>query len=71
MSCRIAAEPQPLQVLHNINFRYRRRTALGIVGESGAGKSMLIKAIMGIAPSSVSIQGRITLDGHDLSEHEA
>ena len=66
VSCRIAAEPQPLKVLQNINFQVRRRTALGIVGESGAGKSMLIKAIMGIAPSSVSIQGRITLDGHDL-----
>ncbi|MCF1436563.1 ATP-binding cassette domain-containing protein [Agrobacterium vitis] len=67
MSCTIAAKPAPLQVLHDINFSVPRRTTLGIVGESGAGKSMLIKSIMGIAPTPVRVEGRIVLDGIDLS----
>jgi peptide/nickel transport system ATP-binding protein len=39
----------------------------GLVGESGAGKSMIGKAVLGILPSSVEITaGRIELDGTDL-----
>ncbi|MCL6650885.1 dipeptide/oligopeptide/nickel ABC transporter ATP-binding protein [Agrobacterium rubi] len=67
MSCTIAAKPAPLQVLQDINFAVSRRQTLGIVGESGAGKSMLIKSIMGIAPKPVNTEGRIVLDGIHLS----
>ncbi|MDO1582501.1 ABC transporter ATP-binding protein [Rhizobium oryzicola] len=67
MSCLISARPEPLRVLEHIDFSVARRTSLGIVGESGAGKSMLIKSIMGIAPKSVQVSGAISIDGQDLS----
>lgn len=67
MSCHIMVRPQPLKVLQNIEFSVEKRVALGIVGESGAGKSMLIKSIMGIAPGSVRVEGSISVDGQDLS----
>ncbi len=39
----------------------------GLVGESGAGKSMIGKAVLGILPRSVEIiSGQIELDGTDL-----
>ena len=39
----------------------------GLVGESGAGKSMIGKAVLGILPPSVEITGgEILLDGTDL-----
>jgi peptide/nickel transport system ATP-binding protein len=39
----------------------------GLVGESGAGKSMIGKAVLGILPPSVQItEGEILLDGTDL-----
>ncbi len=39
----------------------------GLVGESGAGKSMIGKAVLGILPPSVEITGgQIVLDGTDL-----
>ena len=39
----------------------------GLVGESGAGKSMIGKAVLGILPPSVEItEGEILLDGTDL-----
>jgi len=39
----------------------------GLVGESGAGKSMIGKAVLGILPPSVEVsEGEILLDGTDL-----
>ncbi|MEO8697143.1 MAG: ABC transporter ATP-binding protein [Acidimicrobiales bacterium] len=42
------------------------RRTLGIVGESGAGKSALVRAIMGLQPRSVDVRGSVRLDGHEL-----
>lgn len=56
----------PLNVLQNVSFTLGHATSLGIVGESGAGKSMLIKTIMGLAPSSAVISGAVQLDDTDI-----
>jgi peptide/nickel transport system ATP-binding protein len=64
--CHLPADPRPVQVLHGISFSVQRRTSLGIVGESGAGKSMLIKTIMGLNPAA-RITGTVQLDGTDVA----
>ncbi|KKB78210.1 peptide ABC transporter ATPase [Devosia soli] len=66
MTCEMDSVSGPLQILQDINFTLAPRRALGIVGESGAGKSMLVKAIMGIAPKGLKTMGRIELEGQDL-----
>ncbi|WP_174803610.1 ABC transporter ATP-binding protein [Martelella limonii] len=66
IACTLDTDSGPIRVLEGIDFRLRPRTALGIVGESGAGKSMLIKAIMGITPNGMRVDGRIVFDGEDL-----
>ena len=68
MTCELDSVTGPLKILQDINFSIDTRRALGIVGESGAGKSMLVKAIMGIAPRGLRIAGKIELDGQDLSK---
>ncbi|WP_111497245.1 ABC transporter ATP-binding protein [Marinobacter bohaiensis] len=40
---------------------------LTILGETGAGKSVLAQAIMGLLPSALRQSGRVTVDGQDLS----
>lgn len=67
MTCELDSVSGPLQILQNISFSLDTRKSLGIVGESGAGKSMLIKAIMGIAPRGLRIDGKIMLNGEELS----
>jgi len=55
-------------VVEGVTFSLARGGSLGIVGESGAGKSMLIRAILGVHPPGVSIRvaGSVRLDGHDM-----
>jgi peptide/nickel transport system ATP-binding protein len=67
VTCAFETASGPMQVLQNISFELGVRRALGIVGESGAGKSMLVKAIMGISPRSLRVSGRIELDGENLT----
>ncbi|MFE3942417.1 ABC transporter ATP-binding protein [Streptomyces sp. NPDC059118] len=42
--------------------------SLAIVGESGAGKSMLIRSVLGVHPpgTSMRVSGRVLLDGNDM-----
>src|SRR5687767_1706695 len=39
---------------------------LGVIGESGSGKSMTALAVMGLLPPGAERSGRILLDGVDL-----
>lgn len=52
--------------LRGVNLEIRRGTAVGIVGETGSGKTTLVDLLLGVLkPTS----GRILIDNRDLSEH--
>ena len=54
-------------ILRSVSLTVDAGEVHGLVGESGAGKSMIGKAVLGILPSSIEItQGSIELDGIDL-----
>jgi oligopeptide/dipeptide ABC transporter ATP-binding protein len=58
-------------VVHAVDgasFSVRRGEATGLVGESGCGKSMTLRAILGVLPPRGEITGgEIDFDGQDLS----
>jgi peptide/nickel transport system ATP-binding protein len=57
----------PLPILSDVSFALGRGESLGLVGESGCGKSMTALALMGLLPPAARVRGRVTLDGRDLT----
>jgi peptide/nickel transport system ATP-binding protein len=58
-----AAEP----ILRNVSLDLEAGETLGLVGESGAGKSTIVKALLGVLPRTVRItHGEILFEGRDL-----
>ncbi len=58
----------PRKVLDGVNFEIRPGEAVGMVGESGCGKSMSALAILGLLPPVAQVEsGRVWFEGHDLA----
>jgi branched-chain amino acid transport system ATP-binding protein len=59
----------PVEVLHGVSLSAPRGAITCIAGRNGAGKTSLLRAVMGLLPTVV---GTVTLDGaglHDLPPH--
>jgi len=61
---RVAYDAGP--VVDGISFTVAPGACLGLIGESGAGKSQVFLALMGLAPARASVSGRASFDGVDL-----
>ena len=53
-------------VVQSLSFDVRTGETLGLVGESGCGKSLTSLAIMGLLPRTAQVSGRIVYDGRDI-----
>ena len=56
----------PVQALRGVSFGLARGQTLGLIGESGCGKSLTALALMGLLPDGAQLQGSIKLDGREL-----
>ncbi|PZU19952.1 MAG: ABC transporter ATP-binding protein [Shinella sp.] len=55
-----------VQVLHGIDLDVKRGEAIGLVGESGCGKSVTWLAALGLLPGKARISGSVQIDGREL-----
>jgi oligopeptide/dipeptide ABC transporter ATP-binding protein len=53
----------PIRAVNGVSFTIGRGETLGLIGESGSGKSTIARALLGLAPVS---SGTITFDGVDI-----
>ena len=53
-------------VVDSVSFDVRAGEVLGVVGESGCGKSLLSMSVMGLEPRNSKVTGSIIFDGEDL-----
>ena len=54
------------EALRGIDFALERGATLGLIGESGCGKSMTALALMGLLPAGAEVSGSIRLNGQEL-----
>lgn len=55
-------------LINDISLVIHERESVGIIGESGSGKTMTIKALLGILPPDVSMsREKLEIDGIDMS----
>ena len=55
-----------VDAVRDISFQLAPGKVLCIIGESGSGKSVTLRAIMRLLPASARLQGRVALGGHDM-----
>lgn len=57
----------PVTAVENVSFRLERGKSLGIVGESGCGKTTIGMSLLGLLPENGFVrEGRILFEGSDL-----
>jgi ABC-type glutathione transport system ATPase component len=68
LSVRFATADGEVRAVDGVSFSVRRGEAVGIVGESGAGKSATVLAVLGLLPPSARSHGSIVFDGRELTD---
>ena len=63
----LATAHGPADALRGVSFTLARGATLGLIGESGCGKSMTALALMGLLPDGARVSGSIRLDGRELT----
>lgn len=58
-------------IVDNVSFTVREGETMGLVGESGCGKSITSLAVMGLLPKTAQISGSIKFDGKELLDPKA
>ena len=55
-----------LRAVDRVDLTVGAGRTLGVVGESGCGKTMLSRAILQLLPKKAKLSGRVMFDGQDL-----
>ncbi|WP_062207579.1 dipeptide/oligopeptide/nickel ABC transporter permease/ATP-binding protein [Streptomyces sp. NBRC 109706] len=55
------------EVVAGVGFDVRPGEVVGLVGESGCGKSLTALTVMGLAPAGASVGGSVRFDGRELT----
>ena len=54
------------KIIDGVSFCVAKGEALGLVGESGCGKSMTARSLMGLLPPGARLEGEILFEGDDV-----
>ena len=67
LDLRLQVRP-PLRLLRRVSFQVAPGQIVGLVGESGAGKTMVSRVVLGIAPANARVtHGTVVFDGRDIT----
>jgi peptide/nickel transport system ATP-binding protein len=66
LSVQLQTHRGPAYAVRNASFTLERGESLGLVGESGCGKSITVMALMGLLPENARVTGSIVFEGQQL-----
>ncbi|MCC2633145.1 MAG: putative type dipeptide/oligopeptide transport system, ATP-binding component [Ramlibacter sp.] len=66
LSVELQTHRGPAYAVRNVSFRLERGESLGLIGESGSGKSITAMALMGLLPENARVTGSIRFEGQEL-----
>ena len=66
LSVQLLTPRGPAQAVRDTSFSLARGETLGLIGESGCGKSITALSLMGLLPDNATMDGSIRFDGHEL-----
>jgi peptide/nickel transport system ATP-binding protein len=67
LAVRFRQRDRTIHAVNGVDFTLARGEVLGILGESGSGKSVTLRALMRLLPAYCEIEGRIAIDGEDIT----
>ena len=66
LSVQLQTQRGPADAVRDISFSLDRGETLGLIGESGCGKSITALSLMGLLPDNAVVRGSISFDGQEL-----
>jgi peptide/nickel transport system ATP-binding protein len=66
LSVRFDTDDGAVHAVDRLSFTLAEGEVLGVVGESGCGKSVSFMSLLGLLPETATVTGRATFDGRDL-----
>ena len=67
LAVRFQQRDRTIHAVNGVSFRLARGEVLGILGESGSGKTVALRSLMRLLPHNCAIAGRVVLDGEDVT----
>jgi len=55
-----------IEAVHEVSFSLESGQRLGVIGESGSGKTVTALAVMGLLPENAHVSGSVVLDGREV-----
>jgi peptide/nickel transport system ATP-binding protein len=66
LSIRLQTQRGAAYAVRNVSFALERGETVGLIGESGCGKSITVMSLLGLLPESALVTGSIRFDGQEL-----
>jgi peptide/nickel transport system ATP-binding protein len=67
LAVRFRQRDRTIHAVNGVSFHLARGEVLGILGESGSGKSVTLRALMRLLPANCEIDGRVVINGEEIT----
>ncbi|WP_075555377.1 ABC transporter ATP-binding protein [Megamonas funiformis] len=66
LSVKLPVQKEYINIINDISIKFEQNLFIGIIGESGCGKSILGNAIIGNLPPYAKVEGRVKYKNYDI-----